>query len=64
MTNKWSGAARSESLLEQMVAAQQQTNLLLEKIARQQAMLIQALADDERDPDAEPVTYMDGTPVR
>lgn len=57
-------SGRVESLLEQLVTAQQQTNRLLEAIANQQALLIQALAEDERDPDGEPVTYMDGSPVR
>lgn len=53
-----------ESLLTKMLEAQQQTNRLLEKIASQQAQLIQALAEDDADPDDEPVTYMDGSPIR
>lgn len=46
---------RAESLLEQLVAEQKQTNQLL-------MLLIQALAD-ETDPDVEPTHYMDGTPI-
>ncbi|MNF13817.1 hypothetical protein D3C80_2157950 [compost metagenome] len=55
---------RAESLLEQLVTAQQQTNRLLEAIASQQDQLIQALADDQGDPDGEPMNYMDGSAIR
>lgn len=37
---------------------------ILERMADQQSLLIRALAEDqgEQDPDARPLTYMDGTP--
>lgn len=57
-------SARAESLLEQMLEAQQQTNQLLVQIVQLQDQLIQALGDEGGDPDAEPVTYMDGSPIR
>jgi len=46
-----------ESLLRQMLEEQRRTNALL-------AMLIDAMGDEGDDPDAQPDTYMDGTPVR
>lgn len=46
-----------ESLLRQMLEEQRRTNSLL-------SMLIEALGDEGDDPDAQPATYMDGTPVR
>ena len=46
----------AESLLAQMLEEQRQTNQLL-------LMLIEALSEDSADPDAEPRTYMDGSPV-
>ena len=47
----------AESLLEQMLLEQRKTNQLL-------SLLIEALADEEgSDPDAPPLTYMDGSPV-
>lgn len=46
-----------ESLLRQMLEEQRRTNSLL-------STLIEALADEGDDPDAQPATYMDGTPVR
>lgn len=46
----------AESLLALILAEQRQTNQLL-------MMLIDALGEDSADPDAEPQTYMDGTPV-
>lgn len=48
------------SIFKQMLAEQAKTNELL-------ASFLQALADDqgdEPDPDAEPRTYLDGTPCR
>ena len=45
-----------ESLLTQLLEEQRKTNQLL-------LMLIEAMGE-EADPDAEPVTYMDGRPVR
>lgn len=46
-----------ESLLMQLLEEQRKTNELL-------LMLIEALGQDESDPDAVPATYMDGTPCR
>lgn len=45
---------------------QKKQTAILERMERHQAMLIQALAEDqaEQDPDARPLTYMDGTPCR
>lgn len=47
---------RVESWQKQMLIEQRRTNELL-------VMLIEALADSDGDPDAEPMVYMDGTPV-
>ena len=47
-----------EDLLIQMIEEQRKTNELL-------LALIEGMAEQEdRDPDAEPEVYMDGTPVR
>lgn len=46
----------AEQLLGKMLQEQRRTNQLL-------SVLIEALADDYSEPDAEPQTYMDGTPV-
>ena len=45
---------------------QKKQTAILERMAEQQSLLIQALAEDqgEQDPDAPPLTYMDGTPCR
>ncbi|WP_054917193.1 hypothetical protein [Pseudomonas sp. NBRC 111138] len=45
---------------------QKKQTAILERMAEQQSLLIQALAEDqgEHDPDARPLTYMDGTPCR
>lgn len=53
------------SLLEQMLAEQVKQTELLQQIARNQVVLIQALAEEQvdQDPDAQPMTYMDGTPI-
>ena len=48
-------SGRVESLIEEMLAEQKQTNKLL-------MLLIQALAD-EQDPDEAPTHYMDGSPI-
>lgn len=50
----------------EILAELKKQTALLERIETHQAMLIQALAEDqgEQDPDARPVTYMDGTPCR
>ena len=53
------------SLLQQILDQQQKQTALLETIASQNLALIEALADgDDSDPDAEPDTYLDGTPCR
>ena len=50
----------------EMLAELKKQTALLERMEKHQAMLIQALAEDqaEQDPDARPLTYMDGTPCR
>lgn len=53
-----------ESLLTQVLAEQVKQTALLQRMADQQLMLIQAMADEPEDPDALPLTYMDGSPVR
>lgn len=54
-----------EGLLTQVLAEQKQQTAILNRMAEQQLLLIQALADDgDQDPDAVPLTYMDGTPCR
>lgn len=53
------------SLLEKMVVEQERQTKILETMAEQQLLLIQALAEgDGPDPDVEPETYMDGSPCR
>lgn len=53
------------SLLQQILEQQQQQTVLLETIASQNLALIEALADgDGADPDAQPSTYLDGSPCR
>ncbi|WP_325984951.1 hypothetical protein ACFMKY_18000 [Pseudomonas protegens] len=53
------------SLLQQILEQQQKQTALLETIASQNLVLIEALADgDGVDPDAAPQTYLSGTPVR
>lgn len=53
------------SLLQQILDQQQKQTSLLEQIATQNLALIEALADgDGPDPDALPLTYMDGSPCR
>lgn len=44
-------------VMTQILHEQRKTNELL-------VMLIEALSESEDDPDAEPMTYMDGSPVR
>jgi hypothetical protein len=53
------------SLLSQVLAEQKQQTTILNRMAEQQLLLIQALAEDqgEQDPDAMPLTYMDGSLV-
>ncbi|MBA1217259.1 hypothetical protein [Pseudomonas fulva] len=49
----------------ELLAEQQKQTALLEQIATQNLALIEALADGEDvDPDAEPQTYLDGSPCR
>lgn len=50
----------------EMLAELKKQTTLLERMETHQAILIQALAEDqaEQDPDARPLTYMDGTPCR
>lgn len=45
---------------------QKKQTAILERMAEQQSLLIQALAEDQadQDPDARPLTYMDGKPCR
>ncbi|WP_223511491.1 hypothetical protein [Pseudomonas sp. GL-B-19] len=52
--------------LSQMLTEQKKQTALLEQMVKQQGLLIQALAEDqtEQDPDAMPLTYMDGSPCR
>jgi len=53
------------SLLRQILEQEQKQTVLLETIASQNLALIEALADgDGVDPDAQPLTYLDGTPCR
>lgn len=46
----------AELLLEGILEEQRKTNQLL-------MMLIEALSEEEEDPDAQPMRYMDGSPV-
>ncbi|NMZ39138.1 hypothetical protein [Pseudomonas proteolytica] len=49
----------------EMLAELKKQTALLERMEKQQGLLIQALADDQgEDPNAEPATYMDGSPCR
>ncbi len=53
------------SLLERLVAAHESTAKSMSQVADRLDLLIQAMANDEpEDPDAQPLTYMDGTPCR
>lgn len=49
-----------------LVEEQKKQTAILERMAEQQLLLIQALAteQDDQDPDAVPAIYMDGKPVR
>ena len=51
-----------ESLLTQVLTEQVRQTALLQRMADQQLMLIQAMADESEDPNAVPMTYMDGSP--
>lgn len=53
------------SLLERVTAAQEAQAKAMQVVAERLDLLIQALAEDEpEDPNAQPLTYMDGTPCR
>ena len=53
------------SYLVEILSEQKKQTAILERMAEQQTLLIQAMAEDEReDSDAQPLTYMDGTPCR
>lgn len=53
------------SLLERLVGAQESTARSMSQVADRLDLLIQAMDEDEpEDPDAQPRTYMDGTPCR
>lgn len=53
------------SLLQQILEQEQKQTALLETIASQNLALIEALAEgDGPDPDAQPLTYLDGSPCR
>ncbi len=57
--------AQLQPSVSDLLAEQQKQTALLEQIATQNLALIEALADgDDVDPDAEPETYLDGTPCR
>ena len=50
------------NLLGQVLAEQIKLTAILERMATQQAQLLEALGEDEpEDPDAAPRTYMDGS---
>ncbi|RMR06601.1 hypothetical protein [Pseudomonas syringae group genomosp. 7] len=54
----------SNSLLSLILAEQMKQTELLRLMTEQQMMLINALSEEEQaDPEAEPTTYMDGTPI-
>lgn len=57
---------QANCLLAEMLAEMKKQTALLERMETNQSMLIQALAEDQtgQDPDAPPLTYMDGTPCR
>ncbi|MNP77937.1 hypothetical protein D3C76_1754570 [compost metagenome] len=53
------------SYLAEILSEQKKQTAILERMAEQQSMLIQAMAEDEpEDSDAQPLTYMDGTSCR
>ncbi|MDH0045577.1 hypothetical protein N7652_16945 [Pseudomonas juntendi] len=57
--------AQLQPSVSDLLAEQRKQTALLEQIATQNLALIEALADsDDADPDAEPQTYLDGTPCR
>ena len=55
---------RLTQALQAILDEQKKQTAILERMAEQQGLLIQALADDQgEDPDAPPMTYMDGSKV-
>lgn len=51
-------------VLHAILDEQKKQTAILERMAEQQGLLIQALADEQgEDPDAPPMTYMDGSKV-
>lgn len=57
---------QTNSLLVEILGEQRKQTALIEQMNRLQILLIEALAEDQidEDPDAQPLTYMDGTPCR
>lgn len=57
---------QANCLQAEMLAEMKKQTALMERMEANQSMLIQALAQDqaEQDPEAPPMTYMDGTPCR
>lgn len=53
-----------ESLLEQIAQQQETTNQLISTLVLQVNKLIEALAEEGQDPDAQPDRYLDGCKVR
>lgn len=53
---------RLESLLAQILSQLQQQTAAINAMTQSNMQLIEALSQDEIDPDAEPTTYMDGSP--
>lgn len=53
-------------VLQAILDEQKKQTAILERMAEQQGLLIQALAEEqaEQDPDAPPMNYMDGSPCR
>lgn len=49
----------------ELLTEQKKQTALLEQVAKQQILMIEVLADEqgEQDPDATPLTYMDGSKV-
>ncbi|MFW7263759.1 MULTISPECIES: hypothetical protein [Pseudomonas] len=57
--------AQLQPSVSELLAEQQKQTALLEQIATQNLALIEALAEGEgADPDAQPSTYLDGSPCR
>lgn len=53
------------SYLAEILSEQKKQTAILERMAEQQTLLIQTMAEAEpEDSDAQPLTYMDGTPCR